>query len=58
MGLPDFAYGLRLLGLTDQGGRGDGVQGMVHDGHVVPPAPARMFDSRPGRPRAVREGEA
>ena len=33
-GAPDFAYGLRFLGHTDQGGRGDGVQVMVHDGHA------------------------
>ena len=34
VGSPDFAYGLRFLGHTDQGGRGDGVQVMVHDGHA------------------------
>ncbi len=34
VGVPDFAYGFRFLGHTDQGGRGDGVQVMVHDGHA------------------------
>lgn len=34
VGIPDFAYGLRFLGHTDQGGRGDGVQVMVSDGHA------------------------
>ena len=30
----DFAYNISLLGHTDQGGRGDGVQVMVHDGYA------------------------
>ena len=35
VGVPDFAHGgLRFLGHTDQGGRGDGVQVMVHDGYA------------------------
>jgi hypothetical protein len=34
VGVPDYAYNLRFLGHTDQGGRGDGVQVMVHDGHA------------------------
>ncbi|MDP9458985.1 MAG: hypothetical protein M3Q22_01620 [Actinomycetota bacterium] len=34
VGVPDFAYGFRFLGHTDQGGRGDGVQVIVHDGHA------------------------
>jgi hypothetical protein len=29
---PDFAYRMRLIGHTDQGGRGDGLQIMVHRG--------------------------
>jgi hypothetical protein len=34
MSAPDFAYNIALLGHTDQGERGDGVQVMVHDGHA------------------------
>ena len=31
---PDYAYNLRLVGYTDQSGRPDGVQIMVHRGHA------------------------
>ena len=32
---PDYAYNLRLLGYSDQGGRPDGVQIMVNKGHAI-----------------------
>ncbi len=31
---PDLAHAIGFLGHSDQGGRGDGVQVMVHDGHA------------------------
>ena len=31
---PDYAYNISFLGHTDQGGRGDGVQVMVHQGYA------------------------
>ena len=31
---PDFARNMRLIGHSDQGGRGDGLQVMVHRGHA------------------------
>ena len=31
---PDYARNMRLVGHTDQGGRPDGVQVMVHRGHA------------------------
>jgi hypothetical protein len=31
---PDFAHNMRLVGYSDQGGRPDGVQVMVHRGHA------------------------
>ena len=34
MGAPDLAYNIALLGHTDQGGRGDGVQVMVGAGYA------------------------
>ena len=34
MGAPELAYNITLLGHTDQGGRGDGVQVMVGGGHA------------------------
>ena len=34
MGAADLAYNIGLLGHTDQGGRGDGVQVMVEDGYA------------------------
>lgn len=33
-GVPDAGSGISFLGHTDQGGRGDGVQVMVHGGHA------------------------
>lgn len=32
---PDYAYNLKLLGYSDQGGRPDGVQLMVNKGHAI-----------------------
>jgi len=31
---PDYARNMRLIGYSDQGGRSDGVQIMVHRGHA------------------------
>ena len=31
---PDYARNMRLIGHSDQGGRPDGVQVMVHRGHA------------------------
>src|SRR6187399_1316435 len=31
---PDYAHNMRLVGHSDQGGRADGVQIMVHRGHA------------------------
>ena len=45
---PDPARNTGLLGHTDQGGRGDGVQVMVAG------APERRYDTRPDRPRVVQ----
>ena len=30
--MPDYAHAMRLIGHSDQGGRADGVQIMVHRG--------------------------
>ena len=32
--IPDFAHNMRLIGHSDQGGRADGVQLMVHRGYA------------------------
>src|ERR1700738_55823 len=56
--VPDFARNMRLIGHSDQGGRADGVQLMVHRGYAYV---GHMFskgfsviDLRdPSRPRAV-----
>jgi len=32
---PDYARNMRLIGYSDQGGRPDGVQVMVHRGHAI-----------------------
>jgi len=72
---PDYARNMRLLGHSDQGGRPDGVQIMVHRGYayighdirdpyrpvavaaLVPPAPTRLADHRPGRARVIQSAD-
>jgi hypothetical protein len=48
---PDYARNMRIIGHSDQGGRPDGVQIMVHRGYACrctrPQAPAR--GELPGR---------
>ena len=56
--IPDYSHNMRLIGHSDQGGRPDGVQLMVHRGYAYV---GHMFskgfsviDLRdPSRPRAI-----
>lgn len=61
--IPDYSHNMRLIGHSDQGGRPDGVQLMVHRGYAYV---GHMFSSGfsiidvrdPSRPRAVSYIEA
>ena len=84
--IPVSARNIQFVGHTDQNGRGDGVQVMVHKGHAfvghmfsdgftvrvfditdpfsprevahfVPPAPEKMVDPRPNRPRVIQSND-
>src|ERR1700720_3366879 len=57
--VPDFARNMRLIGHSDQGGRADGVQIMVHRGfayvgHMFSKGFSVIDVKNPAQPKAVR----
>ena len=57
---PDYAFNMRLIGHSDQGGRGDGLQVMVHRGYAYVGHPwsagFTIVDVRVERTGAIRGG--